>query len=48
MFIFFGKEEEAIARQGVHRTQLTERFELNKDDPNARKFLYHQISEHYT
>ena len=43
-----GQEEEAIAKEGVHCTQLTEWFKLNERDFDARKYLYHQIPEHYT
>lgn len=30
------------------RTMLTEYFELNKNDPDARELCYHEIPKYYT
>ena len=38
---------EVLARRGVNRTQLTEWFTANRDDPNARQYLYQEFPQHY-
>jgi hypothetical protein len=48
VYFIQGQEEQALAAEAVRYTSLTGWFELNKRDLNARKYLYHEIPEHYT
>jgi hypothetical protein len=39
---------EKLDNQELNKTTLTEWFELNKQDHEARQYYYHEIPEHYT
>lgn len=42
-----GREQEALDAATSGRTTLTAWFDLNRNDPNARQFLYTDIPYHY-
>jgi hypothetical protein len=42
-----GEEEEAIEKDGARISKLTQWFELNKRDPDAREMLYCEVGKKY-
>ncbi|XP_039780730.1 uncharacterized protein LOC120648010 [Panicum virgatum] len=40
--------EDVLERARNQRSMLTEFFRMNSEDPNARRYLYREFSEHYT
>jgi ATP-dependent DNA helicase PIF1 len=40
--------EDVLSRQGLEKSMLTEYFEQNKNDEDARKILYPDFPEFYT
>lgn len=42
-----GREEERIARGDIAKTMLVAYFKLNEEDPEARKYFYNEIPNHY-
>ena len=40
--------EDVLERARNQRSMLTEFFKMNSEDPNARRYLYREFSEHYT
>ena len=45
--ITFNEENPEEAISNVKDTTLLAWFKLNEKDPEARKFMYHEIPEHY-
>jgi len=40
--------EDVLERARNQRSMLTKFFRMNSEDPNARRYLYREFSEHYT
>ncbi|XP_044272021.1 uncharacterized protein LOC123015966 [Tribolium madens] len=45
--VFRRGEEQAVVNRGPVNTELTGWFELNRDNPQARQFLYREIPYHF-